>query len=288
MKKKQLQRLKKQLKNSKKSPRQVKPTSYIGQITHYAELFSYFPQIKYLTNNVIEADRLLKQGLLPQPLPKLLLPDNIQDVIFQFLNDRYPQGDHQGDVLWEKYSAALPKLDKLLRDFRDYLENTYGMWSYTNFAFINALSQYLDGQPVLEIMAGNGYISKGLRDKNPFQTIYTTDSKAWVKENETGKHPVTEVETLTAVAAIQKYGQQVKFVIMSWAPDKDENYYQILKLLREQFPNVRFLVIGERNGATNSKRFWQLAQLSQPAELKAINQALTNFDLIDEQVYLVE
>ena len=288
MKKKQLQRLKKQIKKNQNSPLRPTPTSYIGQITHYAELFSDFPQIKYLTNNVIEADRLLKQGLLPQRLPKLLLPDNIQDIIFQFLNDRYPQGDRRGDALWEKYSAALPKLDKLLRDFRDYLENTYGMWSYTNFAFINALSQYLAGQPVLEIMAGNGYISKGLRDKNPLQTVYTTDSKAWVKENETGKHPVTEVEALDAIAAIQKYGQQVKYIIMSWAPDKDENDYQILQLLREQFPDVRLLVIGEQNGATNSKRFWNQAQLSQPADLKDVNQVLTSFDLIDEQVYLAE
>ena len=52
MKKKQLQRLKKQIKKNQNSPLRPTPTSYIGQITHYAELFSDFPQIKYLTNNV--------------------------------------------------------------------------------------------------------------------------------------------------------------------------------------------------------------------------------------------
>lgn len=49
----------------------------------YRDLFDDFPQIKFLINNVLESDRLIKNGLLPQPLPKLLLPDNIQDIIFK-------------------------------------------------------------------------------------------------------------------------------------------------------------------------------------------------------------
>lgn len=69
---------------------------------------------------------------MPQPLPKLLLPDNIQDTIFKKVNEQFPQGDPRGDKLWNKYSEALPKLDKALRNYRDYLEETYGMWSYVN------------------------------------------------------------------------------------------------------------------------------------------------------------
>jgi hypothetical protein len=282
---KKLKQLKKRV---KKAQQTVHQSSYIQELTHYRDLFDDFPPIKYLINNALESDRLLKNGLLPQPLPELLLPDNIQDTIFQQVNAKYPQGDPRGDKQWDQYNEALPKLDKALRNFRDYLEDTYGMWSYVNAPFAKALSDYLAGAPTLEIMAGNGYISKGLRNNNAHQEIYTTDSQAWVTENETGKHPVTQIEKLDAIAAIKKYGHQVKYVIMSWAPDKQETDWEVLQLLRRDYPDVHLLVIGEKDGATDSKRFWQEAHLRQDDRLKQVNANLHSFDLIDEQIYLAE
>lgn len=281
-------KLKKLKKRVKKAQQAVHQDPYISELMHDRDLFDDFPEIKYLVNNALESDRLLKNGLLPQPLPTLLLPDDIQDTIFKQVNEQYPKGDPRGDRLWNKYSEALPKLDRALRNFRDYLEDTYGMWSYVNAPFAKALSDYLNGAPVLEIMAGNGYISKGLRNNNANQQIYTTDSQAWVQENETGKHPVTKIEKLDAISAIKKYGEQVDYVIMSWAPDKGESDWEVLQLLRQDYPDIKFLVIGEKDGATNSKKFWQAAQLSQDADLQKVNQQLHSFDLIDEQIYLVK
>lgn len=282
---KQLKKLKKQV---KKAHQAVKQQPYIEQLMRYRDLFDDFPQIKFLVNNVLESDRLIKNGLLPQPLPKLMLPDNIQDLIFAKVNAQYPKGNPDGDRLWDQYSEALPKLDRLLRNFRDYLEETYGMWSYVNAPYVKALSDYLAGAPVLEIMAGNGYISKGLRNLNPSQKIYTTDSTTWTKENETGKHAVTAIEPLDALDAIKKYGHDVAFVIMSWSPDKLTIDYDVLKLLRQDYPAVKLLVIGEKDGATNSKLFWQQAQLSQDDALQKVNTQLHSFDLIDEQIYLAQ
>lgn len=162
------------------------------------------------------------------------------------------------------------------------------MWSYVNAPFAKALAEYLNGEPVLEIMAGNGYISKGIRNNNPTEKIFTTDSQAWTKENETGKHPVTQIEKLDAIEAIKKYGNQVKFVIMSWAPDKQETDWEVLQLLRKDYPEINLLVIGEKNGATNSKTFWDSAQLSQDEALQRVNRQLHSFDLIDEQIYLAK
>lgn len=282
---KKLKQLKKRVKRAQQAVHQA---PYISELMRDRDLFDDFPEVKYLINNALESDRLLKNGLLPQPLPTLLLPDDIQDTIFKQVNQQYPQGDPRGDQLWNKYSAALPKLDKSLRNFRDYLEDTYGMWSYVNAPFAKALADYLNGAPVLEIMAGNGYISKGLRNNNANQRIYTTDSQAWTRENETGKHPVTTIEKLDAISAIKKYGDQVDYVIMSWAPDKEEVDWDVLQLLRHDCPDVKFLVIGEQDGATNSKKFWQEAQLSQDEGLQKVNQQLHSFDLIDEQIYLVK
>ncbi len=248
---KKLKQLKKRV---KKAHQIVNEPSYIQELNTYRDLFDDFPPVKYLINNVLESDRLLKNG----------------------------------DKLWNKYSEALPKLDKALRNYRDYLEETYGMWSYVNAPFAKALSDYLGGAPTLEIMAGNGYISKGLRNNNATQKIYTTDSQAWIKENETGKHPVTKIEKLDALEAIKKYGDEVEYVIMSWAPDKGEIDWEVLQLLRSTFPEVKLVVIGEKDGATNSKKFWQEAQLSQDDELQKVNANLHSFDLIDEQIYLAK
>ena len=109
---KQLKKLKKQV---KKAHQVVKKQPYIEQLMTYRDLFDDFPQIKFLINNVLESDRLIKNGLLPQPLPKLLLPDNIQDIIFKKVNEQYPQGNPEGDRLWNRYVDALPKLDRLLQ-----------------------------------------------------------------------------------------------------------------------------------------------------------------------------
>ena len=285
MKSSQLKKLKKRF---KKNHTQTHATPYIQQLEHYRDEYDAFPSIKYLINNALENDRLIKRGLLPQPLPLMQLPDNIQDTIFKWVNQHYAAQDPKGDALWNRLSAGLPKLDHLLRNFRDYLEDEYGMWSYVNTAFVHALSDYLKGAPVLEVMAGNGYLSKGLHDVRPQQTIYTTDNKDWVKENETGKHPVTTIEKLSAIDAVDKYGRQVEYVLMSWAPDKGESDLALLQHLRDHFPKLKLLVIGEKNGATNSKAFWQTAKLSQPDDLKAVNQKLHSFDLIDEQIYLAK
>lgn len=115
------------LKRAKQQP--AKPTSYIAALQRYAQQFNDYPQVKLLINNALTADHALAAGRLPQTLPELLLPDNIQDTIFKTLNQTYPAGDPQGDKLWNQLTQALPDLDAKLRGFRDYLEDTYGMWA---------------------------------------------------------------------------------------------------------------------------------------------------------------
>lgn len=80
---KQLKKLKKRVKKAQKTLQQPK---YIEELTQYRDLFDPFPEVKFLINNALESDRLLKKGLLPQPLPHLLLPDDIQDQVFTYVN----------------------------------------------------------------------------------------------------------------------------------------------------------------------------------------------------------
>lgn len=278
---------KKLLKNHKVTAKAKPHPAYIERMTHYGQLFADYPAIKFLVNNILQADRLIAQGLLPQDLPELILPDDIQDQIFTKINAQFAPKDPKGDQLWDTLSAALPKLDQDLRSFRDYLEDQYGMWAYISAPFIADLADYVNGHGVLEIMAGNGYISKGLKDLK--QPAIATDSLAWTNENQTGNHQVTTVEKLDALTAIKKYQDTVDYVIMSWSPDGMDIDQQVLQTIREQpNQNLKLIVIGEKNGATNSAAFWQLANYIEPAATQKLNRHHQPFDLIKDQVYLID
>lgn len=277
---------KKKLLKKKHPQNQPKASNYISEMLTYRSLFDDYPQIEFLINNVIESDHLIKQGLLPQDLPELILPDDSQDQIFKQINLKFKPGDPQGDAIWNQLSEALPKLDKQLRSFRDYLEEEYGMWAYISAPFVKGLAEYIGNDAALEIMAGNGYISKGLKDQGV--TIFPTDNLAWVSENQTGNHQLIPVEKLDALAAIDKYKDQVKYVIMSWSPDKDPIDVAVLNAIRKADNDLELIVIGEKNGATNSKEFWQQAHFIKTDAARKLNDHHQPFDLIKDQVYLVD
>lgn len=264
----------------------VTRSSYIDQMMTYRDLFNDYPVVKLLINNVLQADRLLNRGLLPQSLPLLQLPDDVQDTIFKSINAQFPAHDPNGDQLWEKLSDALPKLDHQLRSFRDYLETEYGMWAYISAPFAKRLAKFINGRKTLEVMAGNGYISKGLQDNH--QSVIATDSKDWTTENETGKHPVIEIEQLSAQDAVTKYGDQVEVIIMSWAPDGLPIDWALLQQIRALKRPIDFVTIGEKNGATNSEPFWENAKFIENEAIRELNAHYSRFDLIDDRVYLVQ
>lgn len=279
-KRKLLKKLKKQNKIIKSE------TKYIERLKNYQKIYADFPEIKFLVNNIIEANRLIKQNELPQDLPHLILNDDIQDHIFEYVNSKYAQGDPEGDRLWNKLSDNLPKLDKDLRSFRDYLETEYGMWAYISAPFIHDISKYVNNKKGLEIMAGNGYISKGLRNLN--QDIIATDSMEWVNENETGKHLLIDVEKIDALSAIEKYKNDIDYIIMCWSPDGIEIDVDILNKIRSMDRDIDFIVIGEKNGATNSKKFWKMADLIENEQTESLNKHHKPFDLIHDKLYLVK
>jgi len=279
----------KKLKQLKKRAKQQAVTPYIQQLTKYRGLFKDDPKVLVLINNVLESDRLMAAGLPPQQLPVLQVPDNFQDELFERINQTYSMGDPEGDAEWDRLSSALPKVDQLLRDFRDYIEDKYGMWAYISAPFLKDLADFTASAPVLEVMAGNGYISKGLRRLHPSQTVYTTDSKDWTHEanNQTGRQPVTAIEALDAVSAFNKYASEIKYVIMAWSPDKLTIDWDLLQAIRNSDYDVPLICIGEQYGATGSKQFWDQAEYQNDATIEKLNSHFRPFDLIHDQVYVV-
>lgn len=277
---------KKLLKKLKHQKKVQQASGYIDELKRDAKLFRPFEPAEFLINNVLESNRLIQQGQLPQDLPELLLPNDIQDQVFRWVNQRYPQGNPRGDKIWDKFTEELPKLDERLRSYRDYLERTYGMWAYISAPFTADLAHFLNGQPALEVMAGNGYVSKGLRDHGA--NVFCTDSMAWKSQNQTGHHLVTKVEPLNAMDAFNKYKNKIKYIIMCWSPDGLTIDWQLLQAVRQSGLNIPMLVIGEKNGATNSKVFWKNAKYIDQKTAQKLNRHHQSFDLIHDQVYLVK
>jgi len=270
------------------SGRQLTKIDYLSELLPYLDLYQKIPTIKNLLQQAIKTIAALNKGQLPHALPVMELPESVIDEIQNHVLTTYPTDATRGNALWEMLTTPLEDVDFMLRHLRDALIEYFSMYGFVSQEFIVALSDYTAGKPVLEIMAGHGYLSAGLRALQPTQTIIATDNEAWhLQPDLSSAEPVTPVEALPAVAAIKKYGAQVATVIMSWAPDTTEADWEILQLMREQAGQYDFklLVIGEPNGATNSAKFWQKAQLTPMPSLNAVHQS---FDLIDEQVYLVQ
>ncbi|KRN29503.1 SAM-dependent methyltransferase [Lactobacillus selangorensis] len=187
------------------------------------------------------------------------------------------------DAEWAAEQHWLSDCDHLLRNYRQYVEVHFGMWAYITQDVMQNWVHLFPHQHWLELMSGNGYISRGLRDQG--QQVVATDSLAWTSENETGRQLETKVLPLDAVTAVQCYGPWADAIVLSWSPDGDPVDQQILAAIRSLPQPVQFFCIGEKNGATNSAGFWQQAHEQHSPRLTLLNHHYPHFDLMRDQIY---
>jgi hypothetical protein len=266
---------------------QLIENDYLNELFHHYRQCEV-PQIKDLLHKAIVTIESLQQGYLPDELPTMEVPESIIEDIQAYVLGKFPTDQVAGNALWQRLTEPLEEIDYLLRHLRDELIDDFSMYAYVSSPFVRDLANFTNGEPVLEIMAGQGYISAGLRALNPNQTVWATDNEDWRDQPDATKsEPVTAINVMTAIAAIEKYGELVSTVIMSWAPDTTEDDLAVLDFIRANAYrfDFDFIVIGEQDGATNSRAFWSAAKLKKVPEL---NQHHQSFDLIDEQVFLVE
>ncbi|MCT0021590.1 SAM-dependent methyltransferase [Weissella cibaria] len=270
------------------SGRQLTEIDYLSELLPYLDRYQNIPTIKHLIEQAVATINDLNNGRLPSVLPTMEVPESVVAELEQYVLKTYPNDATKGNALWQTLTELLEDVDFMLRHLRDALIEYFSMYAYVSNEFIQDLSAYTNGLPVLEIMAGHGYISAGLRAVSPAQTIIATDNEDWrTQPDPTTAKPVTDVENLDAIAALDSYGENVATVIMSWAPDTTDADWQVLQYIRDNRYRFDFdlLVIGEKDGATDSDVFWQEATLHEVATLNAHH---TSFDLIDERVYVVE
>jgi len=107
------------------------------------------------------------------------------------------------------------------------------------------LGKYLRGYRVLEVMSGNGALSKALKDEGV--NITATDNSSW-NESSWFRNSWATVEKLDAVEAVKKYGIRSDYIICSWPPYEDQIAYRVLIEMRKVNPDCKMIYIGEGNG----------------------------------------
>ncbi|QBZ01970.1 SAM-dependent methyltransferase [Weissella confusa] len=270
------------------SGQQLTEMDYLGELLPYLDRYQNIPTMANLMQQSIDTLEQLNEGYLPAALPTMEIPESVIPELQNYVLAQYPDNADAGNALWLELTEPLEDIDFLLRHLRDALIEYFSMYGFVSSDFVRDLSAYTDGQPVLELMAGHGYISAGLKAIAPAQKIIATDNEDWrTQPDPTSAKPVTDVENMDAIAALGMYGENVSTVIMSWAPDTTDADWQVLQYIRDnQYRfDFDFIVIGEKDGATDSDVFWHEAELE---EVPALNAHHQSFDLIDERVYLVK
>lgn len=178
----------------------------------------------------------------------------------------------------------LEKFDHDLREFRTYLQVRFGYWATITQDLMQKWVELFPNKKYLEIMAGNGYISKGFQDLGV--TSICTDNQSWSNQSRTGIDTLVKVERFDALDAIDEYALEVDAVVLAWSPDRVEIDYDILQKTKKL--GLDLFVIGEKYGATNSKKFWDNASFVDNQEITDLNKLYSQYDLVHDKIYLVK
>lgn len=244
---------------------------YWPRMMHLADKYAAIPAVAQMQAALVDARSAIAAKQLPkEQLPKLTLP----------LATYAEAAGIPGGRLDE-----LMALNHMFGNFRWYIAYHYGIWAYVTQELITTWVQLYPNLRYLELAAGNGLLSYGLRQAG--QQVISTDSLTWIDENGTGETPWTPVERASASAALWEYGDQVDAVILSWSPDKDPNDAHLLETMRQRFPKLLFFCIGDRYGITDSQTFWRKARIVPDRRLLKLNQAFRQFDAVGDRIYLL-
>lgn len=208
--------------------------------------------------------------LAKAPGPLGFYPDEVEDLANQ--------------VGAEK-AKALKIINQLFNSLRQFLSIKFGLWSVPNLATAQLIMDQLNVQSSLEIMAGNAYWTKALKQVGV--AAIASDSLEWAKSSKTGSQPVEPIVNKSASAAIAQF-PTVDLIICSWAPNFDQSDINAVSAWKQYNPNSHLLFVGEKNGVTNSPKFWHQVKFCYSPALKQINQSFTSFDFIDEQIFEIK
>lgn len=186
------------------------------------------------------------------------------------------------------FSKILLTCDKIIPDsfpkeikiiFSSSIRNVYV--KYIGFtiierSWVSPLSKIIGNRKVLEVMAGSGALSLALEKEGV--DIISTDNMTWY--NKYDKWNLEDsyhyIEFMNSIEAVEKYGKECEFLLMSW-PYMDDTAYMTIKKYREINPNGHFIYIGEEyGGCTANDEFFDYMENFEESVLFRTENAYSN------------
>lgn len=153
------------------------------------------------------------------------------------------------------------------------------------YDWVRPLAEWIGKRKCLEVMCGCGCLAKALRDCGV--DIIATDDFSWENHNACWfQNPWTEIEQLSAVDAVRKYGPQSSLIILSW-PYMDDSALNVLREMRVQMPGGMMIMIGEWKGATANGDFFREARLVKDEKFNVAVQNFRQHATIHDFPYLI-
>lgn len=117
------------------------------------------------------------------------------------------------------------------------------------------LSDMIQYRPVLEIMCGLGSYTYTLRSLNV--PVIATDDYSWIDDDPKfvdwkQKPWIDDIERIDAISAIQKYGDCVDYVLMSWPPMNEDLAAKALETMRTVNAKCHMIYVGEEKGGVTA------------------------------------
>lgn len=246
-------------------------TEFLDKINHLAAVIDN-SQVHKQAEEIMTIIQTLEEKQVLASAPSLLgfYPDKLEEIATK---------------VGPQKVAALKVINQLFNSTRQFLSIHYGVWSLPNLTTALAIKEKLQVKSALEVMAGNAYWTTALKQVGI--KAVATDSLQWAKTSRTGQQPFESVVNLNASAAIAQFST-VDLIICSWAPNFDQSDIKAIEAWKKYNPTSHLLFIGEKNGATNSPKFWHQEKFGYSLALRQINQTFTSFDFIDERIFEIE
>jgi hypothetical protein len=131
-----------------------------------------------------------------------------------------------------------------------------GMFAFVSWKWVKPLATFIDKKKVLEVMAGRGILAYALRELGI--NMIATDDFSFARSVQSGVHypefsfaswkdPVTDIEEMDALDAIENYGSIVDYLLVSWPYPNIALH--IIRKMYEVNPKALVIFIGEMSPA---------------------------------------
>ncbi len=171
-----------------------------------------------------------------QPTPEALdsITSFLRDIMLGVIPDKYPV-----------YSSSVDEIQMVDISLHTALCSVGYYGKITNRVASAIASVLSPDAVVLDPFAGKGYAAKAFRQVG-IPTI-ATDDNSWQD---------SQVENLDALASLEKYGNQITTVLLSWLPSSGIDV-KVVQKIRKEYPHLTLIHIGEgRGGCTGSEAYW--------------------------------